>query len=426
MSPPSRGANDVDEGLHSRLVALAPAQRDVDVDVSLNLAADEVARLGVENGDLFGERPLAGQPHRGRDRGVGREEVDEVHGPAVEAESLRARALVRGLPFGAFPLGILPFGAFPFCAPPFGALPRGGLPFVDEGDGQAGHEEGRLAGPFDELFVREGRRREEDLGVGPVAHPRAGLFLGDFADDVKHRGLGERRKGGAGVGPGCAVGEAPRLAPVELHLVGLTAAIDLDVHPFGQGVDHGGPDAVQAAGGTVGPSAELPSGVQLGVDDFDAGKPHARDLVDGDAAAVVPHLHRSVAVEADLDGVRVAFQRLVDGVVDDLPQAVHKAARVGGPDVHSGPLANSLKAFENLKVPRGVAFVRRHSHIVLTHALFHASARTIGRISLSHFHSTAGAVLGQCARFILFQPMRSRSSRTETAEAASFSRCAFA
>lgn len=61
-----------------------------------------------------------------------------------------------------------------------------------------------------------------------------------------------------------------RLPPVELHLVGFAAAIDLDVHAFRQGVDHRGPDAVQTAGGTVGPSAELPSGVQLGVDDFDA------------------------------------------------------------------------------------------------------------------------------------------------------------
>ena len=219
-----------------------------------------MARFGVENGDLLGERPLAGQAHRRRDRGVGREEIDEVHGPAVEAEGFRARALVRGLPFVAFPFGIFPCSIFP-C---------GALPLVDEGDGQAGHEEGRLAGPFDELFIGEGRRGEEDLGIGPVAHPRAGFILGDFADDVEHRGLGERRKGGAGVGAGCAVGEAPRLPPVELHLVGLPAAIDLDVHAFGQGVDHGGPDAVQTAGGTVGPSAELPSGVQLGVDDFDA------------------------------------------------------------------------------------------------------------------------------------------------------------
>jgi hypothetical protein len=37
----------------------------------------------------------------------------------------------------------------------------------------------------------------------------------------------------------------------ELHLVGLAAAIDLQLQPLGQGVDHRDPDPVQAAGEAV-------------------------------------------------------------------------------------------------------------------------------------------------------------------------------
>ena len=38
-------------------------------------------------------------------------------------------------------------------------------------------------------------------------------------------------------------------------------------------------------------------------------------------------------------------------VVDDLPEAVHETAAVGGPDVHPGPLTDGLESFEHRQVP---------------------------------------------------------------------------
>jgi len=55
-------------------------------------------------------------------------------------------------------------------------------------------------------------------------------------------------------------------------------------------------------------------------------------------------------VQDHLDEAAVADQRLVHRVVENLPQAVHEAAAVGGADVHAGPLADRLQAFQHRQV----------------------------------------------------------------------------
>ncbi len=111
---------------------------------------------------------------------------------------------------------------------------------------------------------------------------------------------------------------------------------------------------MEAAGGRVGATAELSAGMQLGHDDLDAGQAGLGLDVHGDAAAVVPDLDGGVLVEDHLDVVAVATQGLVDGIVDDLPQAVHEAPAVGRADIHAGTLADGLQPLEDEQVPRGV------------------------------------------------------------------------
>src|SRR5690606_306170 len=130
-------------------------------------------------------------------------------------------------------------------------------------------------------------------------------------------------------------------------------AVDLDVQPLRERVDDRGADAVQTTGGRVGAAAELAARVQLGEDDLDAGQP-CGGVVDRDAARDVADLDRGVGVQDHLDAVAVAFERLVDRVVDDLPQAVHETAGVCRPDVHAGPLAYRLQALEDGEVACGV------------------------------------------------------------------------
>ena len=111
---------------------------------------------------------------------------------------------------------------------------------------------------------------------------------------------------------------------------------------------------MQAAGGGVGAAAELAAGVQFGEDHLDAGQPGLGFDVDGNAAAVVVDLDRVVRVQDDLDVVAEAGQGLVDGVVDDFPEAVHESAGVRGADVHARALADGLEALQHGKVPGGV------------------------------------------------------------------------
>ena len=70
--------------------------------------------------------------------------------------------------------------------------------------------------------------------------------------------------------------------------------------------------------------------------------------VGGDAAAVVLDPDRAVGLQGEHDPVAVAGQRLVDGVVDDLPDQVVQAALAGGTDVHARPLADRLETLEDL------------------------------------------------------------------------------
>ena len=217
-------------------------------------------------------------------------------------------------------------------------------------DGQAGHEERGLAGARQQVLPGEGCRGRENLEVCPEAHTRTGLCLLDLADGLEDRAVREGREGRVW-GALLRVVEFAGFAAAEAHLVGLAAAVDLHVEAGGQGVDDGGTDAVEAAGGRVGAAAELTAGVELGVDDLDAGQALAGHDVDGDASTVVGDGGGVVGMEAHIDGVAVSFQSLIDGVVDDLPEAVHEASVVGGADVHAGALAHRLKAFKDREVP---------------------------------------------------------------------------
>ena len=164
----------------------------------------------------------------------------------------------------------------------------------------------------------------------------------------------------------------PATRPLRTHLLdrglGLAAFVLLrpdeavaggfDAHPRRQGVHDADPHAVQTARDLVAAAAELAAGVEDGVDDLErvlAG----RMLADRHAAAVVLDRDHAVGLDRDLDDLGLAGHRLVDRVVDDLPDEVVQAAGVGRADVHARALANGLETLEDLDaggvVVRGVA-----------------------------------------------------------------------
>ena len=159
---------------------------------------------------------------------------------------------------------------------------------------------------------------------------------------------------GREVAVGGIAGELPRLAAVEGHGPRLSATVHLDIESLRQGVHDRRADPVQTPRGRIRSAPELASRVELREDDLNAGEPGPRFRVDGDAARPVDDLHAAVAMEDHVDPLAVTTEGLVDGVVDDLPQAVHQTARIGGADVHPGAFPHRFEAFENLQVVGGV------------------------------------------------------------------------
>ena len=84
------------------------------------------------------------------------------------------------------------------------------------------------------------------------------------------------------------------------------------------------------------------------------GRPSARVLIDGNAAAVIDDGDRVVDVQRDVDLVAEPGQCFVYGVVDDLVDKVVQTGCACRPDVHRRSLADGFKALEDFDLVRAV------------------------------------------------------------------------
>ena len=97
--------------------------------------------------------------------------------------------------------------------------------------------------------------------------------------------------------------------------------------------------------------AELAAGVQRGEDQFQAGFLCLGCMSTGMPRPLSVTVTRVAGlVQRDGDGVGVAVEVLVDGVVDDFPDEVVQPLGVDAADVHGRPLADRLQPFEDLDV----------------------------------------------------------------------------
>src|SRR5262249_44969168 len=116
------------------------------------------------------------------------------------------------------------------------------------------------------------------------------------------------------------------------------------------------PDAVEARGMVVALGLELAAGMERRQDQLERGLLVLRMTVDRDATSVVGDRGgRAVLVQRDGDAIGVAVHRLVDPVVDHLPQQMMQAGRVRATDVPPRRAAPRLEAFQDQDALRGVA-----------------------------------------------------------------------
>ena len=359
--------DDVDEGALGRVVADAPAQGDIDDAGARHFHGTQVTTAPVELLNGLGVGALSGQTEGVGHGAVGGQEIDEVRGAALGAEDLGAlggvlsqdcglQQVSRGLG-GALRRGThrqVIGGLRARRRRVLGARGLLGTALVSQGQGQSGHEEARLAQAGAQRRSIVLGRRWKDLRISPVAHASSGDAALDLADHAQLGSLGVLLEGRGEARPARRIGEDPGYAATETHGVGLAPAVHLDVHAGAQRVDDARAHAVEASGRAVGPSPELPTGMELGVDELHAGQPGGGLDVNGHAASGVPHLNGTVGMDNNINAVPMAFQRLIDAVVHDLPDAVHQPPLVGRADVHAGTLAHRLQPLQYREVASGV------------------------------------------------------------------------
>ena len=201
---------------------------------------------------------------------------------------------------------------------------------VLEGDGEAAIEKRQLAHAVFERVVLE-RGVGEDLGVGPEGDLGAGMV-----------GRAHVLQGGAGD------------AAIEFHHVGAAIAADLGAGELTESRDGLGPHAVQAGRRLVRLVVELATGPDDRQDDFEVGLLLVLVLVHRDAAAIVADGQAAVEVDGDVDGLAVAGEVLVDGVVHEFVDEVVQAAGGSVGDIVVGPLADVIAISQDLGVLGGV------------------------------------------------------------------------
>ena len=129
-------------------------------------------------------------------------------------------------------------------------------------------------------------------------------------------------------------------------MVDIATTGHLNLKPLGHGVHALRAHAVGAAGEFVTALAVFAAGVQGGEHHLDAGNAVFGMNVDGDAAAIIANGDRAVHVDGNVDLVAMAGEMLVDGVVQDLGNAVMERPFIRAADIHAGLFTHGFQAFE--------------------------------------------------------------------------------
>ena len=94
--------------------------------------------------------------------------------------------------------------------------------------------------------------------------------------------------------------------------------------------------------------------MKFGHHEFNASKPSLSLDIHRNSPTIILDFNRTIGGEGDDYLVAISGERFIDCVIDDLPETVHEAARVGGADIHSRALTDGIEPFEDGQVFRRV------------------------------------------------------------------------
>ena len=146
------------------------------------------------------------------------------------------------------------------------------------------------------------------------------------------------------------------MAPLENLPVQQLAPRNLHFEAFGQRVDDGNADPMQAARGLIGLLIEFAARMQRGHDDFERRFLRKfRMRINRNATPIVDHGEKTRGLEADIDEGRMAGDSLVHRIVEGFREKMMKGRLVGAADIHAWPPADRFEPFQHLDRSSGIA-----------------------------------------------------------------------
>ena len=132
--------------------------------------------------------------------------------------------------------------------------------------------------------------------------------------------------------------------------MGFSVAMNHNLAPLGEGINHRGSNTVQPAAHLVGVLIELPAGMQTGHYHFEGTHLLSGVFGHGNSPAVVDNFYTAVGLDRYGDFPAVSGKRLVDGVIDDFIDHMMETLGAGRPDIHPRALAYRFKTLQHLDV----------------------------------------------------------------------------
>ena len=225
---------------------------------------------------------------------------------------------------------------------------------VADDDLEPGHEERGLARARRELLELEGGVLREDLPVGPVADAGAGDARAAPCPSTRsslRSSNGVNGESGDGSPLSAKTPGSPRWNDIAQVLPPRSTSTSRRSE---SALTTEAPTPCRPPDAAYEPPPNLPPAWSLVKTTSTPDSPVRGSMSTGmprpvSCTSTLPSACRTMSMR-----VAVAGEGLVDGVVDDLPDAVHEAARVGRADVHARALADRLEPLEHLKVVGGV------------------------------------------------------------------------
>jgi hypothetical protein len=126
--------------------------------------------------------------------------------------------------------------------------------------------------------------------------------------------------------------------------------MDQGFAPFGEGVYHRNPDAVEAPGNLIGIFVEFAPRMEPGHNQFQGADPLGGVDVYRDTPAIVLHPDHIITFKNHKNIIAEALHGFIYRIIYNLKDQMMETVDAGGPNIHTRPFPYRLQALKNLDI----------------------------------------------------------------------------